>query len=117
MARVIDYTGDPSPFKFDADNWRDDLVRSGKEMERLESESTAAYKANKAIGLLYQHPHADGYAYYRVVKSSPLTLETIPYMDSWQLPEAHTRGLRLSDIRENVRRRLALAELFSRKQA
>jgi len=47
---------------------------------------------------IFSYPHADGYANYYIVSEKPLILQHIPYGDAWQLPYAHIRGLRLSDI-------------------
>lgn len=49
-------------------------------------------------GAIWKTQIADGYAYYLVVKSAPLTLQWIPYGDAWQAPAPLIRGLRLSDV-------------------
>ncbi len=58
---------------------------------------------------------ADGYAFYYVKSFSPLVLQLIPYGDSYQIPEAHMRGLRRADIEEMIEREKRLRELFSKK--
>lgn len=45
---------------------------------------------------------ADGAAQYMVWRTKPLSLIHLPIHDAWQIPEAHARGLRTSDIREMV---------------
>jgi len=60
---------------------------------------------------LIQFPIADGYAFYYVKSLSPLTLQHIPYSDAWEIPYAHIRGLRKSDILAQIRYRKQLAEL------
>jgi len=47
---------------------------------------------------LYSSPVADGQAMYFIVSDNPLVLRHIPFGDAYQLPYAHVRGLRLSDI-------------------
>jgi len=41
---------------------------------------------------------ADSYAYYEVVKRSPLHIRWVPYMDGWEAHPAWIRGLNLSDV-------------------
>ena len=43
-------------------------------------------------------PWADGYAYYLVKKTKPLTLQWINSGDCWQVPAAWIRGLRKEDL-------------------
>jgi hypothetical protein len=50
-------------------------------------------------------PAADGFAWYRVVSESPLTLQHVPYGDAWHAPAAHIRGLRKTDVQDMIRRR------------
>jgi hypothetical protein len=35
-----------------------------------------------------------------VVKANPFTLQHIPFMDGYQIPAAHMRGLRLADVQQ-----------------
>ena len=55
------------------------------------------------VGFLYQHQIADGYAVYRVESLKPLKLQHVPYMDGYRVPVATMRGLRLSDLEQQVR--------------
>ena len=61
---------------------------------------------------IFSHPYADGRAYYYIVTEKPLVLQHIPYGDAWQLPYAHIRGLRLSDIQAKRKWDKGMAELF-----
>jgi hypothetical protein len=59
---------------------------------------------------------ADSYAHYLVVKRKPLTLQHIYYMDGYQIPAAHVRGLTLADVDDMLRRDKAMAALFAKKE-
>lgn len=65
------------------------------------------------IGKVVQYPIADGYAQYMVVKEKPLQLVHLSVGDGYQIPDAHLRGLKLSDIIAEIRRQTKMAELFS----
>lgn len=58
-------------------------------------------------------PVADGYALYFVKSRNPLVLQHIPYLDAYQIPLAHIRGLTEADVDAQVavaKRWAALAE-------
>ena len=57
------------------------------------------------VGYIWSHQVADGFAFYRVKSTRPLTLEHIPYGDGYRVPEAHVRGLRMSDLARDRRLR------------
>lgn len=59
-------------------------------------------------GVILRFPHADGYAMYLVEKTSPLTLQHIPYGDAWQIPAAHLKGLDMDDVKEQAARNKAM---------
>ena len=69
-----------------------------KQMKSLQAASDKALKAGKMEGLLFSFGVGDGYATYRVVKESPLTVEHLYYMDGYQVHPATIRGLRKEDI-------------------
>jgi hypothetical protein len=62
-------------------------------------------------GKIVRFPVADGYAEYMIVSLRPVTLMHLPFGDSYQIPEAHARGLRASDLRELVEREEKWARL------
>lgn len=64
------------------------------------------------VGLLVSFHYADGLAHYIVTKERPLTLQSVPYSDAWQLPYGHIRGLNKQDILAHVGRRRGLAAMF-----
>jgi len=73
-------------------------------------------KDGEVVGAVVRFPYADGYAFYRVTKEKPLTLQHIPYGDAWNLPYPMIRGLRLADIKAEIVRNKALAKLFSKQE-
>lgn len=98
MAVVIAYSGDVSVFRVNLLDGKK-RRRDDAEFSRLQAASRRALKAGRVVGLLYRAQWADSYAYYRVAKESPLTLEHIPYGDAWRLPAAYERGIELDDVR------------------
>lgn len=52
------------------------------------------------VGTVLSFGVADGKAMYLVVKTKPLTLQHIPYLDAYQIPDAHLRGIRLDDVKK-----------------
>lgn len=66
------------------------------------------------VGAILSFPIADGNALYLVDKVKPLTLTPILYMDGYQIPAAHIRGLTLNDVRQQVQREKAFAALMAR---
>ncbi|MEI2420894.1 hypothetical protein V6O07_11525, partial [Arthrospira platensis SPKY2] len=65
------------------------------------------------VGEIARFGRGDGFAEYMVFSEKPLSLIWIPLGDAWSIPEAHARGLRLADIRENIGRQRGLRALFS----
>ncbi len=114
VAKVISYTGNPDDFEINPGNRGASLDRSEKAMQRLLKESHKALAEGKSVGLIYQHPCGNGYAYYRVAKEKPFTVEHIPYLDAYRLPDPHERGLDIKDVRGNCRKRNAMKLLFSK---
>lgn len=53
---------------------------------------------NRMVGF----PVADGQALYYIYSFSPLILQHIPYLDAYQIPYAHIRGLRKKDIERMI---------------
>lgn len=95
-----------------------DLARYEQEMDEW-CERLAEWCRNQnkgdMVGEIVRFPVADGYAQYMVYRQNKLALIHLPLGDAWQIPEAHARGLRLSDVRDMVAREAKLRELFSRK--
>lgn len=89
---------------FDAmDEWQDKLA----EWCRAQHEYP-----DPLVGYVYRHPVADGKASYMVLSTRPLQL--IELDDEYRLPDAHLRGLRITDLRAAKKRDEKLAELFGR---
>jgi hypothetical protein len=63
-------------------------------------------------GEIYRHNVADGFAQYMVFAHKPrFSLIFMPLGDAYQLPEAHERGLRVSDVKRSIAFRNLFAEL------
>lgn len=78
----------------------------------------AARKANTGdlVGEIIRFGVADGYAQYVVWKQKPLQLIHLAVGDAWTIPEAHERGLRLTDVRQKVEQSRAYGELFGKSK-
>ena len=55
---------------------------------------------------------ADGLANYYIVSLEPLVLQLIPYMDAYEIPYAHIRGLRKEDVLRHIEYKKRLNKLF-----
>jgi len=71
----------------------------------------------EVLGALFGSPHADGKAWYVVVKTKPLTVANVPVWDAWQLPDAHIRGLNKADILADLRWNKHIKEAFAKQKA
>ena len=70
----------------DCEDWSECLDLQMKEVEAIPWQN------------IMRFPVADGQALYYVGKEKPLTLQLIPCMDSYEIPDAHMRGLDYSDL-------------------
>lgn len=77
--------------------------------DRMDAEGKAL-KAIEARTTVVKQQMADSYAYYEVVKRTPLQLRWIPYCDAWTASPAWIRGLRISDVEEQERWTKAVAK-------
>jgi len=71
--------------------------------------------AKDLTGAMLRFPIGDGYAFYQVVKTKPLQVMHISYGDAWRVDDIMIRGLRLDDVREELRRERSLAKLFGKQ--
>lgn len=86
--------------------------RTAALLEQMMAKSNALPEG-EYVGAILSFPIADGKALYLVDKVKPLTLTPIPYMDGYQIPAAHIRGLTLADVSLQVRRDKAFAAMFA----
>lgn len=68
------------------------------------------------VGEVISFGIADGYAQYVVWKQKPLQLIHLAVGDAWQIPEAHGRGINLTDVRAMVQRDKSMAEIFGKSK-
>lgn len=84
-----------------ASDWQ---AREQAYIERLAAEARRLQPGNPLVGEVVRFPRADGYAQYLVWDTKPLSLIHLEIGDAWHIPEAHARGLRVSDIQQMVDR-------------
>ena len=95
--------------KFDMqayDHAQDQYVRKLAEYARRHT------PGNDLVGEVVRFGVADGYARYMVWKTKPLQLIHLGLGDSYSIPEAHARGLRLKDIKEMINTERTIRNLF-----
>ena len=71
---------------------------------------------NPLHGEVIRFQRGDGYAQYLVWTTKPLALIHLELGDAWQIEDALMRGLRLSDVREQVERAAAMRALFAKNK-
>src|SRR4030042_1123905 len=76
--------------------------RTERMMDDLVARSDAL-KEGEIVGAVLAWPVADGRAYYVVTKESPLTLSHVPYLDNYAVDPVFIRGLRRSDVEDELR--------------
>jgi hypothetical protein len=94
--------------------------------KRGESEHEKAFNRLMAVsdalpegeikGAVLQFQVADNYAYYVVTKARPLTVKHIDWLDGYQIPAAHLRGLNKQDVLEQLAWRKRWSEAVARNR-
>jgi hypothetical protein len=104
MAKLLD-TQYRLPRLFECGNdWNEYFAEQEKALDEIPVEK------------LYSYPVADGRALYYIVSMSPLVLQHIPFLDAYQLPMAHIRGLRREDVEQHIQFEKNIREVFSEKR-
>ena len=116
-----------APEGYEAPDFMDFMVDGGYDRDAddkahaayIDRLATLARSQNKGdlVGEVVRFPAADGYAQYMIWSHSPCTLIHLAIHDAWSIPEAHARGLRISDLRDMVERDRRLAAMFAERQA
>lgn len=101
------------PEGFDPPEWdfkKDREANMKAEADYIERLATwlRSTRQGELVGKVVRFPAADSYAQYMVASEKPLHLVHLPIGDAWQIPAAHARGLRLSDIRALLARKAIL---------
>lgn len=106
--------GDPPDIDFSDRGGKtiDELLQPEREWEERLKQWARDNGRGELRGEEVRWPVADGYARYVVYTEQPLSLIHIPTGDAWDIDEIMERGLNLDDIRQNVSRQRAMAELF-----
>ncbi|WP_210499159.1 hypothetical protein [Vibrio crassostreae] len=105
--------GLPEGFEPPAIDWKLPYTEQEKKEDEFVAKLATFCKENsncKDAGEEIRFPVADGYARYMVFDYRKIV--HLPLGDAWQIPEAHSRGLRKADIVKNIEGRKAMAELF-----
>ena len=105
MARLLKYSLEKPEWDVAVGGGREDWTKAEAAFDKFCNENEVL-----SFGV------ADSYAHYLVVKRKPLTLQHIYYMDGYQIPAAHVRGLTLADVDDMLRREKAMRELFASKK-
>lgn len=94
----------------------DEILAPEREWEDKLKEWARREGQGELRGEEWSYQRNDGYARYVVFSEQPLALVHIPTGDGYQIDEITRRGLRLSDVREDVARQKKMAELFGQKK-
>lgn len=87
-----------SDYKLDFKKQQDALA----ELKKVSDAATV----ESPVGFILSFPVADGHALYRVEQVKPtVKVAHIPFLDGYQIPDAHLRGLRVSDVNEQIGQR------------
>ena len=76
------------------------------------SKTSSELGTGVVVGAMLRFPVADGYAHYVVTKERPLTVQHVPYLDGYQISNAHIRGLKKQDVLLQIQRDKALKRIF-----
>lgn len=79
------------------------LEQSNGDWKQYLKDQEEALKAIQARTTIVKQQVADSFAYYEVVKRSPLQIRYIPFCDAWEADPAWIRGLRISDVEAQER--------------
>lgn len=105
---------EPEGYEYQFDNVVSNYAQAEKNhYERLKKwckENTDS--KSPLVGETIQFSVADGSAVYMVFSTSPLHLIHSSYGDGYQAHDALIRGLRVSDVKEQVERAKTMAKLF-----
>jgi hypothetical protein len=105
----------PEGFEAPAIDWRGDWQKQEQEYLTRLADRCKMNGTNPLHGEVIRFQRADGYALYMVWSTKPLALIHIELGDAYSVEDALLRGLRLSDVREQVEREQRIRDLFARK--
>lgn len=116
MAKVIDCKEPKKWAWVEGEDFELQIERGDKLFEELVKVSDKIKIGGDPVGALIKFPVADGYAHYRVVKASPLTLEHIPVENGWYADIRLLRGITTRDIWDELKSQRTLSSIFSSKK-
>jgi len=100
--------------KFDFDKGWDEQEKKAHELLRKYCKMHTDSKS-PLVGVVFRVPCADSYAQYMVFRTKPLEMIHIPFGDAWDAPDYQTRGIQLSDIKQQVEWDKAMKKMSKRK--
>ena len=113
MAKVYSAPIPAPKYDYKASNEVNDAAEDAY-VARLAELAKKKNSTSDLIGKTIQFQVADGYARYMVWTVKPLALVHLELGDAWQIPAAHSRGLRLSDVKAQVEYDTRLQKLFTK---
>jgi hypothetical protein len=114
MAKEVT-SSDAAIWKIEYTGGTETMLASLREKDKLLEqvyEKSASLKPGEVVGALLQWQRGDGYAFYRVVKARPLTVQHVPYGDGWRVEQALIRGLKTQDVLDQLAQRRRHSALF-----
>ena len=85
------------------DDIRKHMKLEDDSLKSLIKQSEIIYPEGSLVGALVSFPVGDGTAKYVVTSMRPLAMQHVPHGDSYRIPDAYIRGLRVEDIRKGLR--------------
>jgi hypothetical protein len=83
------------------------------DVQIAEIETNTDPDANDLSGSVLRFHVADGYSVYVVTWHSPLTIAHVEIGDAYAIDPAHVRGLRVEDVRLQLRQAQSMRRIFS----
>ena len=116
MAQILTAPAGFEPPEIDyRSDWQKQESDYLERLARLARDSAGA-NPHPLIGEIYRSPRGDGYAQYMVWRARPLQLVWIELGDAWEISAPEARGLRLSDIKQQVEWNQNWKKLISKKR-
>ena len=89
--------------KLDAETFEQFYARTDAILIEL-MEASSKLPEDTILNAVVTFPMADGNAYYKVIKESPIVLEHLPVADAWEAVSPTIRGLTRDDILAQIKR-------------
>lgn len=87
-----------------------------EQLEQLKQLRAASAESDELVGTILSFQVADGYAYYEVTGTDPLTIVHLDVLDGYAVHPALIKGLDEDDVREQKEYDRRLLSLFAGKE-